>query len=496
MNLFNGGLNTRLAPHLIGAADSVVNENVDISKGALSPLKADTDESQLVDKSMVYFNGQWVSSTDDLDYVEFQEKLYYSDGSGRPQKSSDGTTWYNLGITKPSAAPTVATGGAGVLDATYQYCYTYYNVNDGTESQPSTYSVEIVPALQSVNVAVVASSDAQVTNIRVYRIGGDLTAMTLVEEIANTTATYNDNLGDLAVDGHLLDSSGNKEAPTGLKYLTETNAMFFGAVGDKLYYSDIAYVNYWSAFNFIDFPSEITGLAVTQNGGLVFTAYETYIVTGNSPATLSKYLLSANQGCLLHKSIKYSNNTAVWLSSDGICSSQGGEIVVSSRDKLGKLSLSNPKAAIVYDDVYYLSHDGGTLALDFRFRLAMVNLDVSPEGWHINDDTLYYSLDGDLYSLGTSVSNKELTYRSGNISEGSLSNLKNYKVIYTHSSGTLTLTVYIDDILVSTKILAEGSTEILVPQDKRLGYYISFGLTGTGTLNELEYKVEGRQNGR
>jgi hypothetical protein len=55
---------------------------------------------------------------------------------------------------------------------------------------------------------------------------------------------------------------------------------------------------------------------------------------------------------------------------------------------------------------------------------------------------------------------------------------------------------YIDDELVSTATLLEGFQEIKLPQDKRLGYYIQFEVTGTGVLNEIEYKVEGRQNGK
>lgn len=495
LNLFNGGLNVRLRPNLIQVNEAVIYQNIDNSSGALVSIKANTDLNQTVNKSMYYFNNQWVSSTEDIDYVEFQEKLYYSNGIGIPQKSTNGTTWYNLGIVKPSSKPTVALGTSTGLTGTYQYCYTYYNTNDGSESMPSVYSDEIVATDDKINVTIVASTDAQVTNIRLYRLGGSLTSMVLVTTLANTSVTYTDSISDIDVDGTILDSFGNGQAPSGLKYLTEAGAMFFGSIGDKLYYTDIAYINNWNPFYFIDFADEITGIGQAQNGLMVFTKYKTYIITGNSPLTLSKYLLNANQGCVLHKTIKYSSNTLAWLSTDGICLSAGGEIQVITRDKLGKLSLS-PICAAVYDDVYYISHSTGTLVLDFRYGVIFRTLDFKMDGMHVANDVLYGSYNSKLYSLGTSEDSLSMTYKSPKLSDGALTNIKNYKTIYVYSTGNITFKVYIDDELLVNKLLADGLNEVKLPQANRLGQYIQFEVTGTGTILEIEYKVEMRQNGR
>jgi hypothetical protein len=496
LNHFNGGLSTRIAPHLINTNEAQVYTNVDVTGVSLRPLKGDTDEAKTVAKYMFNFNDGWVSSTSYKTYVEFQEKLYYTNGSGRPQKSSDGNTWYNLGIVKPAAAPTIALDGAGPLTGTYQYCYTYYNNNDGTESQPSALSSELVTSSNRVNITLVASTDAQVTNLRLYRVGGNLSQFGLVAQFDNTLGIYRDDIADIDIPGDVLDSYNNKEAPTGLKYLTEANAMFFGAVGDKLYFSDVAYVDYWSEFYFIDFDREITGIGNTPNGLLVFTKYHTYIVTGNSPTTLSKYLLSGAQGCLLHKSIQSLSNSIIWLSSDGVCVSVGGDIQVATREKLGKLTINGPKCSAVYDDTYYLSYTNGTLILDSRFGGVISESTAKYDGLHITNDILYASIGNKLYSVGTSTSSNSLEWMSPLISEGAMTMLKNYKNIYINNTGDLTFKVYIDGQLVGTKQLNSGIEEFKLPQQERLGYTIQFQVTGTGTLREIEYKAEGRQNGR
>lgn len=496
LNLFNGGLSKRLAPHLINVNEALIYKNVDPSSGPLTPIKDDTYKGIMLEKNFYKFKGVWVNSADDRDYVEFQEKLYFSDGTGIPQKSSDGINWFNLGIAKPATKPTVTLEASGILTGTYRYCYTYYNSTDGAESMPSTYSDELTAASQAFKVSVVASSDAQVTNIKIYRLGGAITVMSLVATLSNTTADYVDNLADTAIDGSVLTSQNAGQALSGLKYLTEANAMFFGALNDKLYFTDIAFVNNWSAFYFIDFDAEITGIGQTQNGLIVCTTYKTYIVTGTSPATLSKYLLSGNQGCILHKSMQFVGNTLLWLSKDGICASVGSEVKVITRDKLGSLSIS-PVASVVLDDIYYLGHTAGVLVVDLRFGLLLRELSNIIQGFHYSEGFIYYTdKDKKLYTLGTEVVPKLMTYLSPRFSDGAISKVKNYKSLYVACTGNLTFTTYINEKKVLTVTLVDGEQEIKLPQLDRLGYWIQFEISGLGTILEIEYKLEERQNGR
>jgi len=250
----------------------------------------------------------------------------------------------------------------------------------------------------------------------------------------------------------------------------------------------------------IDFDTAITGLGATPNGLLVFTHFKTYIVTGTSPGTLSKYLLNGSQGCIAHNSIRFVDNTLLWLSNDGACASSGGTFKVLSRDKLSKAfmkSLGLFRDSAVHDDVYYLGCDNGIVCLDFRFGLVFRLIDTVIDSFHLYDDILYYSKGGQLFSLGTGSSeSREMSYRSPKLSEGQVSNLKNYKSVYVKCNGQLNLSIYVDGAVAMVKLIDEKTSEVLIPQPKRKGYYIEFGVIGDGELLELQYIVEARQNGR
>lgn len=375
------------------------------------------------------------------------------------------------------------------------YVYTYYS-EDGMESSPSEES-KFPLLLSPTLVKVLKSSDPQVTSIKLYRRGAALTQYSLVTTLPNKDIEYADSLSDSEIDGAVLNSYNNLPAPDGLQYLTLYNTMLFGSIDDKLYYTDVATPFVWSGFNFIDFDDTITGIGGTPNGLLVFTKHSTYIVTGTSPDTFSKYLLSSGVGCVLHKSIQSLHNSLIWLSDDSICVSSGGEIQSISRDKLDTLNFKTPRCSAVLNDVYYVSHNQGTLIADFRFGLVFRESDKVYYGLAVKDNTLYgVESDDSFVEINKGEATLALHYLSPKFSDGSISTLKTYKDIYFHSTGDLSVKVFIDDTLVGSKSLAEGFDEIKVSSEKTQGYSIQFEVEGKGTLNEIEYKIESRQNGR
>lgn len=756
LNLFNGGLNTRLQPHLIGASEAVMCHNVDTTSGVLAPLKETKDLQAEVKPNFYKFNNHFVSSDDNRDYVEFQGKLYYSDGTKIPQWSKDGFEWFQLGIDAPKDKPLVTgfesqtdievetlsevidyfkfcicttsdfnmfndptgvvkkfwdttfpagkyriglrfptpiikdvesdelnfsyyewdiefstnwflyldsfyytdeisdlsnysvyiqqygvdnkmfaynynvfgqtrelpspeilitvgwrkvgntsiekpddlintfedknitfvmfeeqssgakfsskdtlftldssltrEGESGIKlgdiyrqkfnvcsgykfspkdtltnlivfsnnrrcklltnDSTpnvwyykgeqdkqtldefikgeggeaieYAYSYVNYDNEESILSPINVFPIKLFPC----NVKVEKSLDPQIKYIRIYRRGNGLTQFSLVAEIQNNTQTYFDELGNTEIDGAVYDSYNNTPAPQGLRYLTVSNVMMFGTLNDKLYYTEVAKPYVWDRLNFIDFEEEITGIGDTPNGLLVFTKHKTYIVTGTSPTTFSKYLLSAGVGCILHKSVQTLANTLIWLSAEGLCASNGGAVQILTRDKLNTLRLNTPRCSAVLDDVYYLSHLNGTFIADFRFGLVFREMSGVFLGLCSSDDKLYGVEQGDkLVELFGSENNTTLHYISPNYPDGSMSNIKIYKNIYTYSSGQVELIIRVDDKIVLTQQLDEGFTELKVPAQTK-GYFINFEVKGTGTLKEIEYKFEGRQNGR
>jgi len=602
LNLFTGGLSTKLLPHLININEATIHHNIDVDKGSLYPLKSDKDENTTIGKSMIYFKNKWVYSNEALNYVIFQEKLYYTDGINAPQKSTDGIVWANLGVSKPLLKPGIMISGlnivapsapritlaAGALNGYYRYrysyysstlnqesapsdmseytsfaaqratltlvpssvssidkikiyrqgenlidmtllaiipstsinyvdntiddnvaggklilhgvsgtaiyCYTYYNSLDGAESQPSPYSEALVVNNSKVQVSLIASTDTQVDKIRLYRLSQDITSMSLVAELNNTTQDYIDNLPDTEIIGDILSSTYYGKPLQGLKYLTSHNAMFFAAIEDKLYFSEIAYVNAWSPYYFLDFDEPITGIGATQNGLLVFTEYTTHIITGSTPTSLSKYLLSKNQGCILHNSIQFLSNTLIWLSHDGICASAGSDVQVISRPKLGKVKLLYPTASVVYNDIYYLSHQDGLFVVDFRTTPIFYTVSGNADCFHVKNNTLYYGYNNKLYSMFTGDRYRTLKYRSPNFSEGSVGNLKKFKTIYVYSDAGMIFDTYVDNKKILSKNLVAGLNEVKLPVVLSEGYYISFEIQGDAALYEIQYPIEGRQS--
>lgn len=380
-----------------------------------------------------------------------------------------------------------------------KYVITYESeFSESPPSNPQSVGGAINPDSNIFPVLnISASLDANVTKINVYRIGGSLTQYSLVKSFPNTDFTFIDNLLDSEIDGAVLNSYNNTPAPTGLEYLTLYNTILFGSIKDKLYYTNIANPFVWSQFNFIDFDDIITGIGGTSNGLLVFTRNSTYIITGTSPDTFSKYTLSSGVGCILHKSIQSLQNTLLWLSEDSICASNGGNIQTLSRDKLNIIELKTPRCSAVLNDVYYLSHNSGTLIADFRFGLTFRESNKVYYGLDVKDNTLYGAeVDDKFVEVNGGEKPLEIQYLSPKFSDGSISTMKIYKDIYFHSTGNLKAKVFIDDNLAGEQVLNKGFTEIKVNSVETRGYSIQFEVTGTGTLNEIEYKVEGRQNGR
>jgi hypothetical protein len=145
---------------------------------------------------------------------------------------SDGTD-YKWGITKPAAAVSFATSGAGNLDSSvaggtvYDWRQTWYSTATGAESNPSPTASGIAAVNQKVDIAVTASADPQVDQIRLYRRGGTLPNWILSVTGPNANGVITDNNADstialneiLSLDRDVpfttTDSSGNVvlEAP-------------------------------------------------------------------------------------------------------------------------------------------------------------------------------------------------------------------------------------------------------------------------------------------
>lgn len=384
------------------------------------------------------------------------------------------------------------------FNGTYQYVYTYYNSSDGTESAPSPVSDEVELQSGFVRVSnILASSDSQVDKIRLYRVGNNLTQFTLVTELSNASVTYDDKVGDTEVDGRLLESDNYYEAPSGLKYLTESYAMLFGALGSQLRFTPIGKPNAWPPEYSLEFNAEITGIGPVANGLLVMTRFRTFVVTGTGPLSLAQQPLRGDQGCIAFESVQeITQGMLMWASADGLCMSSGNNVVVTTKNLLGKYTAVPVDSAVV-DEVYYLlNEDGSILVWDYRFSPSVRTLSLGVQSLAVANSELYGWNEGVTYKLFASINKLSMTYKSPRLTEGSLTQPKTYKKVYIRSEGDIIINILIDDVNVASKTLSSKDThEMLVPQDKQRGFYIQFEITGTGTVHEIEYVAGLNRNG-
>lgn len=384
---------------------------------------------------------------------------------------------------------------------TRNYVYTYYSSITGFESAPSPASDDLSVKLNNVVVTgFVAPTDPTVDTIKLYRVGGTLVDLYKVASLTKTTTTYTDTKTDIEVlnTGELLETTGFIKPKTGLKFLTEYNSALFGSLESTLYFSNSGLVDQWTENNFIVFPEHITGLGVTQNGLMVFSRNKTWLLVGDSLANYSKYLLNASQGCITHSTISYVENNLLWLSLDGICVSQGGGIELLSWSKLGKV-IVNPIIAKVYENQYFLFHETGAIVVDFRSGVRFLNLSTIVRGAYYSStfDKLYLLKPNDIgmyeYNSGANLT---FNYKTGQLADNGVTNLKTFKNIYIRTTGAVSLDLYLDGSVVGTYTLTAGVNDIRFPQISSQGYYIELNFYGTGSVIEVNYVAEGRQNGR
>lgn len=489
---FNGGLVTRVAPHLLGLSQATTCINVDLSAGALRALAGPSSTGVATQQRSFYSVSQamWVSADEATEWLDFQDKLIATSASSATVTIAGNVL--PLGLNAPTTAP-VGSVGAGGLTGTYQYAYSYVNDTNGIESSISPITSELVLANNAVTFTFSAPTDASVTHINLYRIGGIWSDFLLVATIAVGALTYTDNTADAALVGRILASVDNTPAPAGVRFICERQGTFFGAVGSRLYYTKgdgMPY--YWPATNYINVFEPITALAASTLGVYVFTQNAIFLLAGNTALSFSLITVSRSQGCISYSSIAAVNDGVLFASNDGICLLTNTTVTVLSQALLRK-EVFNITRACLHDDVYYAQLATG-LVLMCGLRLGDVKfsyLSCNSTDIYTGNDKLYVTVNGSRKELnGTALS---YTYKTGKLTEGQISNLKTYNKFYLAVDGTVTVKLYLDGALANEQVCTTGTTELVVPQHMREAYYFEAEFTGTGEVQELYYNVMPRQ---
>ena len=215
-------------------------------------------------------------------------------------------------VFSTGAPSVVVNAGAGAMTATqgYQYVAAYYNPVDGNIGNPSTPSGTTGPFTKKLNVQITltASTDPQVTLIRVFRTTDTGTGSVFFElpnsPFPNASATVNDTATDVqlvvtqSVQSPTLAFS---VPPSGIGLIEWYAGRLWGAVANLLYFS-AGPDNFpmgngasdWPPANVFALPTQIVKLAALNggNGMLVVTLDGIHVVQGitNPGFTVNKWL--------------------------------------------------------------------------------------------------------------------------------------------------------------------------------------------------------------
>jgi hypothetical protein len=232
---------------------------------------------------------------------------------------------YNTGgpiITVSGSAGTFSASNGG-----YEYVYCYFNSNTGHISSPTPPSQPSGNFTSKLNIGipVIASTDPQVTNIRLFRTtdgGGGVYFEVSGSPYPNATGTITDNTADANLSIITAPTFGFNDPPPPQKGMVWFANRIWGFSNNTLYFTDWEEMNIGvpeegstsgPAGNFYKFASEITGLSVVSDGVLIFLAGSIWKISGDSLSTFWRKNISLGLGCRNRACISSLGGTTAFL---------------------------------------------------------------------------------------------------------------------------------------------------------------------------------------
>ena len=215
--------------------------------------------------------GEWTA----VSYNQFNDadqQVFALNGS--EQKRINGNEVFLWGIAAPATKPTIAVGAGTGLTGDYNAKYTYIRKVGSTlvsESNPSDAATSAQTlSNEDLKVTWTASSDSQVTHVRIYRTlanGGDyfVDQDVAIGTLTIDTSTAESDLGTIVATNH-------NRPPAGTLCIGPLfNGYIFIAIGNLLHWCLAKRPEYWDADDFIEVgPPEFTIKALVSLDGQLY----------------------------------------------------------------------------------------------------------------------------------------------------------------------------------------------------------------------------------
>lgn len=233
-------------------------------------------------------------------YNDTDQQVFAVNGADR--KRINGANVYEWGIEAPTTAPTLAAGASTGLTGDYNAKYTYCRKVGTTvvsESDPSPAGAAAVTLSDgSLSVTWKASTDSQVTHVRIYRTLTDGTSYYHDQDVAIGTTT----LDTTTADGSLGDevATDHDRPPYGTYCCGPNyNGTCFMIYSNLLYYSLPKQPEYWPSTYYIEVsPPQHPGQCIVfYNGAPYFLSkHEIYHIQGTGHLSFFPYRMNALTG--------------------------------------------------------------------------------------------------------------------------------------------------------------------------------------------------------
>ena len=518
--VFNSGLQTKTADHLLTDSESVECVNVNLDKGSIFPYR---DWYEEVDSTATgiypyFFNNSLITNsaaTDDRHYVVFGSRLYWTNGS----YSAYGIIRWNGSAGVNATPPTVTTYGdiiatataGGELDATYSYVYTVVDT-DGIESLPSPpQTVTPVGQAVSLNIGSVTTEVVveTVASRRIYRTGGANPTYNLVVELPAGTTTYTDVTRDIDISRTELTSLENYTPETNLTNLVLCMGTMFASVDNKIYFSKNGQPEFWNPLDYVVLEDTCTGLGVFRDTVVAFTEFSAYVIRGYDAETLEMEKLPYNEGCLNSRTITSVSDNLMWTSKNGICLFDGNSVSVITRKfmswfeyaTIGDLTFDEMdttfdgdtgyviEAAKGLRGKYYAVHQSGMLIVDISGQFPVsYNVSMATRGKGIYFDTYDGKLAVideafDIWKFDSSANNLQAVWKTGKIAQHGVETLKQFRKVRLSAKPDY-VRVWVDD---SEVLYIENTQEFYLPHGC-IGDTIQFEIGTSVEIKTLRYE--------
>jgi hypothetical protein len=267
------------------------------------------------------------STTEQHHFTHDRDLAAVFDATNIPRKTTDGSTWSQMGIDAPASAPTLsAVAGGSLIDAhTYEVSYGYQDDELGaTGNESATTQQAVAGANLTVRVAVTASADAQVDKIVVYV--RDVTAGETVRrkyaEYANTTT--NRDITSNTWSSNIEAPSDHTVPVAGLVKAIYWKNRWWAWIGNRLHFTQIFENQSWPSLFYIEIPFERgddISDAVAQGDTLVVfgQASRPYIIIGQTSLDFEvRPALGALAGALGSRCVWIIENGIVHVAAEGV----------------------------------------------------------------------------------------------------------------------------------------------------------------------------------